>query len=114
MAGTSAARKWAKRVERLERSGLSQRAFAAREGLAAGSLSFWKWKLRQEGAGKGEPAPVAPVNFIELTAKPESQPSRAAMAFEVQLRSGRSVRVVAGFDAAELARLVEILEEVRS
>jgi hypothetical protein len=108
-AATSAATTWAKRVERLERSGLSLRTFAAREGLKAGSLSFWKWKLGQEHR-RIEPVSAAPVKFIELKAKPVAGPP----AFEVELRSGRSVRVAAGFDATELARLVVILEEVRS
>jgi hypothetical protein len=34
--------------------------------------------------------------------------------FENVLSSDRSVRVPAGFDASELARLVAVLEEVRS
>lgn len=64
---SAAAAKWAKRVERLERSGLSVRAFAAREGLKAGSLSFWKWKLAQPRRGRAGAAPVTPLTFVELT-----------------------------------------------
>jgi hypothetical protein len=103
--------KWAKRVERLERSGLSVRTFAAREGLKAGSLSFWKWKLAR-GASRPTTAPVAPLKFVELTAAALQAP--AAAVFEVVLRSGRTVRVAGGFDAAELARLVVVLEEGRA
>ena len=36
------------------------------------------------------------------------------VSFEVVLRSGRTVRVPGGFGAAALARLVNVLEEVRS
>jgi hypothetical protein len=117
-AGRGAEAKWARRVERLERSGLSIRTFAAREGLPAGSLSSWKWKLAQRrrqasGAGMREGAP--PLRFVELkasaatTAQPTTTP-----AFEVVLATGRMVRVTGGFDAAELIRLVGVLEEVRS
>lgn len=105
-----AAEQWARRVRRLEESGLSLRRFAEREGLKAGSLSFWKWKLRHARGRKREAA-VPPVEFIELRTEPA--PVAVAQPFEVELRSGRRVRVAAGFDAAELARLVVVLEEAR-
>lgn len=109
---SAAAARWGKRVERLERSGLSVRTFAAREGLKAGSLSFWKWKLAQ--GQRPRAAPVSPIKFVELTAAPAVTVAPAAGAgFEVVLRAGRTVRVPAGFDAAELGRLVVALEEAR-
>ncbi len=106
-----AAEQWAKRVARLERSGLSIRAFAEREGLKAGSLSFWKWKVGRKSGRRGAVPEAEPVRFIELRAEAAAQPT--AQPFEVELRSGRRVRVTAGFDAAELARLVVVLEEAR-
>ena len=112
---TESATRWAKRVERLERSGLSIRTFAAREGLKAGTLSFWKWKLAQQdhGNGRARAEGVAPLQFVELTARPAvPEPVRAG--FEVVLSSGRTVRVASGFDAPELARLVGVLEEAGS
>lgn len=107
--------KWARRVERLGRSGLSIRTFAAREGLPAGSLSFWKWKLAQRGrrptgAGKSQ----APLRFVELKAPAGAEavkPTTTAPVFEVVLGMGRMVRVAGGFDATELVRLVGVLEE---
>jgi hypothetical protein len=73
--GADSEAKWARRVERLERSGLSIRTFAAREGLPAGSLSSWKWKLAQRrgraaGAGKSHEAPL---RFVELKAPAAAQ-----------------------------------------
>jgi len=60
-ATTASAARSAKRVERLERSGLSIRTFAVRAGLEAGLLSFWKWKLARQGSGAKRPgARVAP------------------------------------------------------
>jgi hypothetical protein len=109
MARTSAPR-WAKRVERLERSGLSIRTFAAREGLKAGTLSFWKWKLAH-GDGRARAERVAALQFVELTARATAT---ARPGFEVVLSSGRMVRVAGGFDASELVRLVGVLEEMRS
>jgi hypothetical protein len=107
----SAAEQWAKRVRQLEQSGLSLRAFAEREGLKAGSLSFWKWKLGQEHGRSDGAEATAPVSFVELRA--EAGVASPGQPFEVELRSGRRVRVAAGFDAAELARLVVVLEEAR-
>ena len=51
------------------------------------------------------------MKFVELTTTASSAP---AATFEIVLRSGRTVRVPGGFNAAELARLLAILEEVRS
>ena len=111
MAETAAA-KWARHLKELEQSGLSVRKFAAREGLKAGSLSFWRWKLG--GGGRAtETQRIAPLKFVELTGEfPATAP--AAKEFEVVLGSGRVVRVPGGFDAGELARLVMALEGVRS
>ena len=79
--------------------------------LKAGSLSFWKWKLGQERIRKRAAGRAEPVRLIELRAEPAAGP--LAQPFDVELRSGRRVRVTAGFDAAELARLVVVLEEAR-
>ena len=116
METSAAAAEWARRIEEQEKSGLSIRKFAEREGLKPGSLSFWKWKLaRPSGAVK--PSPVAPLRFVELTAVPPPPPPPApcddGAVFEIMLRTNRSIRVPAGFDARELARLVAVLEEVR-
>jgi hypothetical protein len=113
--GTTSAVRWAKRLERLERSGQSIRTFAAREGLRAGSLSFWKWKLAQQGRkGRTGATPAAPLQFVELTTREGPKAAPTCAGFEVVLSSGRLVRVAGGFDGAELARLVGVLEEMGS
>ena len=106
---SAAEAKWAKRIARFERSGLSIRAFAARDELKAGSLSFWRWKLAHR---RPAAEPVAPLRFVELTAA-KAATVGAAMSYEVALASGRTVRVPSGFDGVELARLVAVLEEAR-
>jgi hypothetical protein len=106
-----AAGKWAKRIERYEKSGLSQRAFAIREGLNAGTLSFWRWKLRGGGREQKE-GRIAPLRFVELTAK-ATTPRVSMGMLEIVLRSGQTVRVPGGFDSGELSRVVQMLEEER-
>jgi hypothetical protein len=103
------ATRWTKRVERLEKSGLSIRVFAAREGISPGSLSHWKWRLEhQSRAASGAP------RFIELKTPSAADSGVTVLPFEVVLVSGRVIRVRRGFDAAELGRLVGVLEEARS
>jgi hypothetical protein len=104
---------WAKRVARLRRSGLSIREFATQEGLKAGSLSHWKWRLARRTGQRAEAPRIEPLKFVELTAALPAT-SKRAPSFKVLLRSGRAVRIPMGFDAAELARLVDVLEEARS
>jgi hypothetical protein len=110
---SSAAAKWSERVKKLGESGLTLGEFAKREKVNAGTLSFWKWKLARREGGRARGSRVEPLKFVELTA---ATPSAAAPvpSFEVVLRSGRTVRVPGGFDAAALARLVNVLEEARS
>src|SRR5690349_17984671 len=107
---SAAAVKWSQRLEMLQQIGLSVRKFAEREGLKAGSLSFWKWKLEQQQA-TGAPR-VAPLKFVELTA--ESPATETTATFEVTLRSGRPGWVPEGFVAAALARLIAVLEKAQS
>jgi hypothetical protein len=112
---SAAAAEWARRVEEQEKSGLSIREFAEQQGLKPGSLSFWRWKLARSGHAAGLPA-VTPLGFVELTAvpSPAPEPRSEGLVFEIGLASDRSIRVPAGFDASELARLVAVLEGVRS
>ena len=51
-----------------------------------------------------------PLRFVELKMAVAPQ-TPAAPGFEVVLGSGRRVRIPGGFDAAELTRLVGVLEE---
>jgi hypothetical protein len=48
---------WARRVEQWKRSGLTAAEFGAREGFEGRQLSWWKWRLSQQVAGEGSPAP---------------------------------------------------------
>ena len=63
--------RWAERVQRFQRSGLTQERFAALEGFSASSLRLWAKRLQAErlvGAqAPSRSAPKAPASgFIEL------------------------------------------------
>ncbi len=118
-ANTLAGWKW-----RLSRSGVQvqgeqTRKGPARLGLVAaledgpGGGSLAAGDQRPPRAVAAPEAPIAPMKFVELTTRASATPRQAAY-FEIVLRSGRVVRVPGGFDAAELARLLGVLEEVRS
>jgi len=112
---------WGRRVERWKRSGLTAARFAAREGVNAGTLAFWKWKLgrdaggdrrpdRGDGRGRGDKR-VGFVEMVTATALPAPvTDARPAAAFEVVVPGGYRVRIAPGFERAVLAELLDVLE----
>lgn len=85
-------------------SGLSVREFAACNGLVPQRLERWR---RQLAAAQPSAA-----TFVEISPMPPEPGVRtSASGFEVVLRSGRIVRVGVGFDAAELRRLLAVVDE---
>ena len=98
---------WARRVKRWEASGLDAAAFAAREGLIAKSLLWWRWKLRSTPTA-AEPEPrFVPVRVVGSAARAPCPPSTDT-AIEIALPNGRVVRVTAGFEPAVLAHVLAI------
>ena len=116
---------WAKRVERLRDSGQTCAEFAAEFGINPRTLTYWKWVFEREARGekrvwsrkrsKATPeqpgasvaspsAQLVSSGFVEVHAVPQDG------RFELELGAGRRVRVPASFDAAELRRLLEVLE----
>ena len=80
----------------LASSGLSQNAFAAREGLDTQRLSVWRRKLRVA-------ITAPPPSFVEVQ-------RRAAERVDVVLPSGLTLRVAESIDASLLRRLVDALD----
>lgn len=106
---------WAGRVTRWERSGLTARAFAAREGIRAGTLTYWRWKLRQpeQTARTALPAlSVAkpPVSFVEVVG-PTLGAADAGV--EITLRAGYRVRVPSSAAGETLRTVLDVLETRR-
>jgi transposase len=101
---------WSKRVESWKRSGLSADEFAARHGLRAKTLMWWRWNLgRTSGSAaltvrKATTTTVGPLTFVEMTHASSREP------FEIVLSSDVRVRVPAMFDEHALARLLDVLE----
>jgi transposase len=102
---------WRRRVERWKDSGLTAKEFAAETGINAGTLQFWRYKLKHT-------RPTA-----RRTAKPSSDAILSSLVevhapasvvvderFEIELGNGRRVRVAAGFEPAALKALLAVLE----
>ncbi len=109
---------WARRVRRWTQSGLTAERFAQREGVNPGTLSFWRWKLRQDTSGRRRQAPTkpttaAPLDFVELVPVSPSRPAGEPAAIELVLTADYRVRLGAGFDRETLTRLLDVLKARR-
>jgi transposase-like protein len=94
-------------IAALERSGQSVSIFAADHGIDPQRVYLWRRRL-----GEAEPT-----TFQEIVVRPPSAhfdtvPHHAP--FEIALVSGDVVRVPPSFDAAALARLLDVLVRARS
>jgi transposase len=100
---------WAKRVERWRDSGLTAKEYAAKVGVKAHSLSWWKWRL-SSGATWRKRSPrtrrvtADPLTFVEMTSPLVHE------SLEVVLPSSIRIRVPSTFDAPALGRLLDLLE----
>jgi transposase-like protein len=91
-------------LEEQARSGESVKEFAARAGISAWSLYQWRRRLSRGVSGRDQqPARLVEVALVQ---KERSQAGR----LRVRLRCGHRVDVPAGFDDAELRRLIGVLE----
>lgn len=116
----STRRRWTRRsaaevrqvLGELDRSGLSQKAFAARAGFPLSTLSWWRRRLREMEGGprRARDRALVPVVIRPAAAAEEAVDSvDAASGFEIRLRSGVVVHVPSGFDERSLGRLIAVL-----
>jgi len=96
---------WEARVDRLNKGGLSAGDFAAREDVHPGTLALWRARLEDA------PTPPASTALAFVALDPVARQASTPVPFEVSV-GGRTVRVWPHFDAAELTRLVRVLEEL--
>ncbi len=98
---TRAARseRWRRLVVEHACSGLSLRAFAARHGVSANTLAYWKY-TRRIGA-KPARLSIVPVRVVD-----DASVVRAELVIEF---SDARLRILPGFDAELLSRVVEVL-----
>ena len=105
---------WAERVVGWRRSGLTAKQFAASIGVNAGTLTYWAWHLGSRGRQRQlqrKPRRVTstpPATLIEVVSS-GTRDDR----FELRLHSGHHVHIPAGFEAAALKRLLDVLEVKR-
>ena len=94
-------------LARFEASGMTQKAFAKREGVNKHTFVSWLAQRRRGVAGEApdKRTIAAPARFIELSAP--GCPAAGSAMMEVVLRDGRVVR---GSEAASLAALARFLE----
>jgi transposase-like protein len=105
-------------VQRWTRSGLTATRFAQQEGVNAGTLAFWRWKLRRGTPGRRRQAAPArqipsPIEFVEVLPAPSPRPGTEPGAALELVVTGYRVRVGAGFDRAVLRELLDVLEARR-
>ena len=108
MAETGRAR-WIERVEQWKQSGLTAREYAAKAGLNAGTLTYWKWRLSRDARVQKAPAGTRKrrtrkPKLIELT--PVTVVDER---MEIELSNGHRLRVPARFDSQALSRLLTIV-----
>ena len=118
---------WARRVQTWKASGLSGAAYAAKIGVHPKTLAYWRWRLESGGDDRRRENPRGPkaAPVVALARTSEAAPAALGLSFvevrgerdplgsapfEVVLVRGARIRVPAAFDAASLARLLEVLE----
>jgi len=102
---------WQKRVERWSDSGLSAKQFAAETGINAGTLQWWKCRLREQ-AGEQPRVTRRRVSRSIVSSLVEVRPVTAVVddRFEIELNNGRRLRVPRTFEPDAVKVLVAALE----
>ena len=98
---------WVARVARWTDSGLPAAAFAARERVNPRTLTYWRWRLRTDGAA-ALPSPRRTRPFVEVVV-PEL-PREVSAGLEIVLAGGYRVRVGEAVVADTLRTVLDVLE----
>ena len=89
-------------LAKFHQSGLTQREFAARNGLSISCLNVWLRKARDKSAS------TAPATLIRVPV--DLTPSeKTRRVYKIGFSGGHSVEVSAGFHPAELLELCQLL-----
>jgi len=103
---------WRDHIAGWKSSGLSLRLYSEEQGLKAGTLSYWSFRLKARSAEAPAPSSGPEATFLAVrvaepvVAMPEPRDDR----IELVLPGGCMVRVGRGFDAAALERLLDVVE----
>jgi hypothetical protein len=101
---------WEKRVERWRDSGLTAKQFAAETGVNAGTLQFWKYKLKKREGRSRQRARSAAAAIVSSLVEVRPANVSAEARFEIELGNGRRLHVPAVFEPAAVKALLAILE----
>lgn len=108
---------WRDTLRRHKGSGLTVRAFCAKEQLAETAFHAWRRILRERDAERRQDRPVAPATvapapaFVPVVVRETERPEPAAAAdIVIELRGGRAMRLPASMPAEQLARMVHAIE----
>jgi len=93
--------KWRALIAAQEKSGLTVREFAATRGIPATTLYWWRSTLRRDTTD------LVPVEVVEGNAVDDD---RRDAAFELRVNDAMTLQIRAGFDEAELRRLLRALQ----
>jgi hypothetical protein len=97
-------------------SGLTVRAFCAREELAETAFHAWRRILRERDAERRPDRPVAPATaapapaFVPVVVREADRPAEGQHV--IDLRGGRAMRLPASMPIEHVARLVRAIEAV--
>jgi hypothetical protein len=102
---------WREALRRHKGSGLTIRAFCAREQLAETAFHAWRRILRERDADR-RPAPVPAVPaFVPAVVREADRPEPAASAdIVIDLRGGRVMRLPASMPVEHVPRIVHAIE----
>ena len=90
-----------------ERRGLSVAEYAEEIGVTPATL--YNWRRRLESAPSPKPRSEAR-GLVRVQVRRAELPAAGTEALVVRIGRGRSVEIRPGFDAEELARVIEVLE----
>ena len=91
-------------LDQYEESGLTQRDFAAQNGLAYSTFTSWLRKARVGASGPSAPQWIE-ASLLHRQPGPSSEP-----AFVLEWPQGLKLRVPVGFDGADLGRLLDRID----
>jgi len=103
---------WREALRRHRASGLTVRAFCAKEQLAETAFHAWRRILRERDAERRRQVlPVAPAPaFVPMVVREEQREAAAAADVVIDLRGGRAMRLPASMPVEQIARLVRAIE----
>ncbi len=102
---------WREALRRHRASGLTVRAFCAKEQLAETAFHAWRRILRERDAERRQVLPVALAPaFVPMVVREEQREAAASDDVVIDLRGGRAMRLPASMPVEQIARLVRAIE----